>query len=233
MDAARPEQILDLGMMVVGSRSAGIGSSTAEHRTTPPSSSSSHGHMRGLAMSPSLSSLNSHPRLPCPQPKQGSPSKPIRLPPLYSQAKLKPQLPVQSHLQKAVSAGKLKWGTDRDTTTSPRASMTQQDSMIFDDLLVSHSLAKVSHHAGAAVAAESGDGSKHSAKDAGLLPGVKTPTDQNVSFMAATGMSLTSSFRPPALPKRRYLPHTSLAAIENPSLSLTSLMEIIPSNAKK
>ncbi|KAJ3402585.1 hypothetical protein HDU80_004945 [Chytriomyces hyalinus] len=76
--------------------------------------------------------------------------------------------------------------------------------------------------------------SKHDgAKGEGLIPCVKMPTDQNVSFMAATGMSLASNFRPPALPKRHYLPHTSLAAIENALLSLTSLMEIIPSNSKK
>ncbi|TPX73208.1 hypothetical protein CcCBS67573_g05519 [Chytriomyces confervae] len=237
VDASRSEQNLDLGMMVVGSRSAGIGNSNAEQRTPPASSSSSSSasHMRGLEMSPSLSSLNTHHRLPGQQPKLAPPSKPIRLPPLYSQTKLKPQMPVQSQLQKTVSAGKLKWGLD--AASSPRASLTQQDSMIFDDLLVSHSLAKLSHHGVAAVAAESGDGmaaSKHGvAKGAGLIPGVKTPTDQNVSFMAATGMSLASNFRPPALPKRRYLPHTSLAAIENPSLSLTSLMEIIPSNSKK
>ncbi|KAJ3250981.1 E3 ubiquitin-protein ligase Zswim2 [Chytriomyces hyalinus] len=237
VDASRSEQNLDLGMMVVGSRSAGIGNSNAEQRTPPTSSSSSSSpsHMRGLEMSPSLSLLNTHHRPPGQQPKPAPPSKLIRLPPLYSQTKLKPQMPAQLHLQKTVSAGKLKWGLD--AASSPRASLTQQDSMIFDDLLVSHSLAKLSHHGVAAVAAESGDGmaaSKHRvAKGAGLIPGVKTPTDQNVSFMAATGMSLASNFRPPALPKRRYLPHTSLAAIENPSLSLTSLMEIIPSNSKK
>ncbi|KAI8615833.1 hypothetical protein BC830DRAFT_1168281 [Chytriomyces sp. MP71] len=255
-------------MVIVGSRSFPGGPTNADKVTPPMPLASSLGSVSGSERHSVM-----HPREKIHQGRSTvggtSPPKPTRLPPLFTQQQQQMQkTKSQIHLANSITQHHQASPTVAFGSTLSTASLTQAHALtlrsgtqnhpkefptpklLFEDLLVSQSLSKLSLSQNlVAVAAEadtlpaSGDqipGFADSeisvpSRTVSLVHGsssVPAPIAKRSPPQAVPHLhpSLPGPFFKPSLAKRRYLPHTSLSAIENPPLNVNALIECVTYN---